>query len=176
MMSTTQPITRAWRNVTERSATKIFKARPLHSGTTVRFAQTQKPLAQAKIPIRICTESLLLSRPQWTDKEYRDAYMEAAVEQGVAWQIKINRQHRHLSQKALASAMGTQQSAISRLEDPDYGCHSLETLLEVAKVFDCALSVKFVSYSELASDSENLSESDQYAPPYTSEMKRKNVQ
>lgn len=96
--------------------------------------------------------------------------MEAAVEQGVAWQIKINRQHRRLSQRALASALGTKQSAVSRLEDPEYGSHSLETLLEVAKVFDCALSVKFVSYSDLATDSENLSEADQYAPPYTAEV------
>lgn len=170
-MSTTQQITKSWRNSSERNATKIFKARPLHSGTTVRFARTPKNIAITEEETVLFTDAPLLSRPQWGDKEYRDAYMQAAVEQGVAWQIKINRQHRHMSQKALAVALGTQQSAVSRLEDPDYGCHSLETLLDVAKVFDCALSVKFVPYSELAIDSENLSEADQYAAPYTSEIK-----
>lgn len=101
--------------------------------------------------------------------------MEAAVEQGVAWQIKINRKFRDMSQKELASAIGTQQSAISRLEDPEYGSHSLETLLDVAKAFDCALLVKFVSYSELALDGENLSESDQYAVPYSLDLEQCNV-
>lgn len=101
--------------------------------------------------------------------------MEAAVEQGVAWQIKINRKYRNMSQKTLASAIGTQQSAISRLEDPEYGAYSLETLLDVAKAFDCALLVKFISYSDLAYESENLSEADQYALPYSLEIKQHNV-
>jgi transcriptional regulator with XRE-family HTH domain len=95
--------------------------------------------------------------------------MEAAIEQGVAWQIRINRLKRGLSQADLARAIGTQQSAISRLEDPEYGRHNLDTLVQIAKAFDCALLVKFVSYSKLAADSENLSESEQYAVPFSQE-------
>jgi len=101
--------------------------------------------------------------------------MEAAIEQGVAWQIKINRKFRYMSQKELATAIGTQQSAVSRLEDPEYGAQSLETLLAVAKAFDCALLVKFISYSELAKGSENLSETDQYAVPYSLDIEQSNV-
>ena len=88
------------------------------------------------------------------------------MEQGVAWQIRINRQNRGLSQKSLANAIGTQQSAVSRLEDPEYGGHSLETLMQIARAFDCALAVKFISYSQLASDAERLTEGEQYACPF----------
>ena len=113
-------------------------------------------------------------RPDWKDREYREAYMEAAVEQGVAWQIRINRQKRGLSQKSLASVIGTQQSAVSRLEDPEYGGHSLETLVQVAKAFDCALAVKFISYSQLASEAERLTEGEQYACPFYLESESDN--
>lgn len=100
--------------------------------------------------------------------------MEAAIEQGVAWQISINRNLRGLSQTKLAGILGTKQSAISRLEDPEYGAHSLDTLIQIAKAFDCALMVKFVSYSVLAEDSENLSEIDQYAIPFSLEQEKFN--
>jgi len=95
--------------------------------------------------------------------------MEAAIEQGVAWQIRINRQFRKLSQSQLAELIETQQSIISRFEDPEYGAHSLETLKKIAKAFDCALSVKFISYGDLARESERLSEADQYAVPFSRE-------
>lgn len=114
---------------------------------------------------------MLVKRPKWQDKEYRDAYMEASIEQGIAWQIRTNRCLRGITQTDLAKAIGTQQSAISRLEDPTYGAHSLETLVEIAKSFDCALSVKFISFSHLAYESEKLGESDLYAATFTEEMK-----
>lgn len=96
--------------------------------------------------------------------------MEASIEQGVAWQIQINRKLRNMSQQCLAKAIGTKQSAISRYEDPEYGAHSLETLKQIANAFDCALSVKFISYGDLARESDNLSETDQYAIPFSLEL------
>ncbi|QHE88866.1 helix-turn-helix domain-containing protein [Hydrogenophaga sp. BPS33] len=95
--------------------------------------------------------------------------MDAAIEQGVAWQIRLNREFRGMSQRELAKLLGTQQSAVSRLEDPSYGNHSLETLAKIAKIFDCALSVKFVSYSQLAYESERLGEAEQCAMPFETE-------
>jgi len=95
--------------------------------------------------------------------------MEAAVDQGIAWQIRINRQLRGMSQKDLATAIGTKQSAVSRAEDPEYGAHRLETLKQIANAFDCALSVRFVSFGQLAEDGERLSEADQFATPYALE-------
>lgn len=116
-------------------------------------------------------QSTLSKRSKWKDRAYREAYMEASIEQGIAWQIRINRKLRHMTQGELAAVLGTQQSAISRLEDPTYGAHSLDTLKSIAKCFDCALSVKFVAYSQLAFESEKLGEAEQYAAPYLLEMK-----
>jgi transcriptional regulator with XRE-family HTH domain len=99
--------------------------------------------------------------------------MEAAVEQGIAWQIRINRSGRGMSQAQLAEKLGSWQSAVSRLEDPEYGAHSLETLLALAKIFDCALIVKFAGYSALASESESLAEAHQFAPSYSQEIGEK---
>lgn len=112
----------------------------------------------------------LEKRKKWHDSEYRQSYMEAAIEQGVAWQIKINREHRSLSQKELALRIGSAQSAISRAEDPSYGRHRLETLVKVANAFDCALQVKFIPYSQLAKDSDDLSPNALYAKSYIEEI------
>lgn len=76
-----------------------------------------------------------------------------------------------MTQEDLAGCIGTHQSAVSRLEDPTYGAHSLDSLVSIAKAFDCALSVKFVSYSQLAFDSEKLSTPEQFAAPYSLELK-----
>lgn len=108
-----------------------------------------------------------MSKPEWQDREYREAYLEASVEQGIAWQIRINRQKRGITQENLAKALGISLPMLQELEDPEIGEYPLETLIKVAKVFDCALSVKFIPYSELAEDSQNLSEDAQYAPPHT---------
>jgi transcriptional regulator with XRE-family HTH domain len=115
------------------------------------------------------TTATLEKRPRWRNQEYRQAYMEAAIEQGVAWQIKINRERRQLSQKALAQRIGTRQSAISRAEDPEYGRHRLETLAKIANAFDCALQVRFIPYSVLAMDSDDLSPDALYAPSFEEE-------
>jgi ribosome-binding protein aMBF1 (putative translation factor) len=102
----------------------------------------------------------------WQDKSYRDAYMGEAIDQGIAWQIKINRERRDLSQEQLAEMLGTGHSAVSQLEDPDRGGHDLETLKAVARAFDCALLVQLVPYATLASESERLSPEDLYAAPF----------
>lgn len=108
--------------------------------------------------------------PEWQDQEYRHAYLSASIEQGLAWQIRANRQARKLTQQQLAEALGTQQSAISRLEDPEYGAHSIETLISIANIFDCALSVRFIPYSTLSRESEDLSPEALYADPYSEEI------
>lgn len=108
---------------------------------------------------------------KWRDKEYREGYLEAAIEQGIAWQIRAIRKARGLTQAQIAERLGTQQSAVSRLEDPDYGGHSIDTLVKLAHVFDCALSLKFIPYSQLAIESEDLSEATMVAKSFTEEQK-----
>ena len=117
----------------------------------------------------------LLRRTEFRDKEYRSAYAEAVVEQGIAWQIKANRLARGKSQRDLAAEINTQQSAISRLEDPTSPPANLTTLLKLAEVFDCGLSVKFVRFGELATDSMRLTPSDLTVPSYLQELSESKV-
>lgn len=166
-MSTILKTTKTWRNNIVKVATqtshgkanlsKIYASTD-SAGISLEFRQFDD--------LSLNCKPALLRRPEWEDKEYREAYMEAAIEQGIAWQIRINRKLRGWSQRELASILGTGQSAVSRLEDPSYGKHSLETLLKVANAFDCALTVKMVSFSELAYSSERLDEAQQCAVPY----------
>jgi transcriptional regulator with XRE-family HTH domain len=171
-MSTIQKNMKVWRKPTESCVTKIFTSQQgLLKTLAQSVASEKKVVVEVKAYSKTPLQSILLTRPKWKDKEYRDAYMEASIEQGIAWQIKINRTLRSMTQEDLAKAIGTQQSAISRLEDPTYGAHSLDTLMNIAKTFDCALAVKFVSYSQLAYDSERLGEAEQYAVSYDEESK-----
>ena len=118
--------------------------------------------------------ALLKGRRSWTDRESREFYAEAAVEQGLAYQIRVNRERRKMSQRELGKIVGTRQSAISRMEDPDYGSHSIPKLLKVAHAFDCALLVKLVPFSMLAVEAEHLSEHDLYANSYDEEIQENN--
>ncbi|WP_371130700.1 helix-turn-helix domain-containing protein [Rhodoferax sp.] len=171
-MSTTQKTMKAWQKPTESNVTKTFLSQHLRLKTFATSATNKSAVTvEVKDYNKTPVQSMLVKRPKWQDKEYRDAYMEASIEQGIAWQIRINRSLRGITQSDLASAIGTQQSAISRLEDPTYGAHSLETLVNIAKSFDCALSVKFISFSHLAYESEKLGESDLYAATFMEEMR-----
>lgn len=96
--------------------------------------------------------------------------MEASVEQGIAWQIRANRKAKGWTQEQLALTLETTQSGISRLEDPEYGTHSIDTLLKLANAFDCALSVRFIAYSRLAEESVDLSEANLVAKGFDEEV------
>ncbi len=92
------------------------------------------------------------------DKAFRDAYVESHVRSGLAFQIRALREARNLSQHELGTlAGGKSQSAIARLENPDYGKFSLTTLLELASAFDIALLIRFVSFSNLLEAISDLS-------------------
>jgi transcriptional regulator with XRE-family HTH domain len=90
-------------------------------------------------------------------KKRRHAFVAAFVRQGVTMQIQLLRKRERWSQKKLGELTEKKQNAITRLEDPSYGKFTMTTLLELAKAFDVALSVKFVSFSELERQSQNLS-------------------
>jgi transcriptional regulator with XRE-family HTH domain len=82
-------------------------------------------------------------------KSYRDAFVEAEVRTGLAYQVRVLREQRSLSQEQLANLMGTTQSAVSRLEDSDYGRVSLSTLFQVAKALDVGLMARFCGFAEM---------------------------
>lgn len=91
-------------------------------------------------------------------KPYRDAYVSENARTGIAYQIRALRMQRGWSQMELARRMRKPQSVVSRLEDPDYGKPSVNTLLEVAAAFDIALLIKYVSFPEFLRRTRDVSQ------------------
>ena len=100
------------------------------------------------------------------DKEYRDAFVEGHIRTGAAYQIRALRNARQWSQEELGARVGTSQSVIARLENPDYGKASLSTLAKFASAYDVGLLVRFVSLSELLDRTRDLSPERLDAPSF----------
>lgn len=90
-------------------------------------------------------------------KPYRDAYVGEHVKTSLPFQIRTLREQRGLSQRDLGERTGMRQNAISRLEKPDYGSLSVNTLLRLASAFDVALLIKFVPFRKLLDEFSDLS-------------------
>lgn len=81
--------------------------------------------------------------------EARAKFVESHINKGLAYQLRAMREARGWSQEELAELVDMPQTAISRLESPDYGKPTITTLKRVAKVHDVALVVRFVPFSKL---------------------------
>jgi transcriptional regulator with XRE-family HTH domain len=90
-------------------------------------------------------------------KAYRQAYLSEHIRRGIAYQIRALRDQRGWKQGEFARQLNKPQSVVSRLEDPDYGKVTIQTLLEVANVFDVALQVRFVPFSTFVSSTRDVS-------------------
>jgi transcriptional regulator with XRE-family HTH domain len=74
--------------------------------------------------------------------------MVEGVKAWIARQVRTLREQRDWSQDDLGRATGKPQSAISRVEDPDYGKLTLQTLFDLAKAYDVPLLVQFVEWGD----------------------------
>jgi len=86
------------------------------------------------------------------DLDFRHTYADEILTLFVCSQIKILREQRKMSQAALAEAIGTTQSAVSRLESTDYAAWSVDTLRRIARALDVRLRITFEGFGSLWRD------------------------
>lgn len=103
-------------------------------------------------------------------KPYRSAFVAEHVRRGIAYQIRALRDQRGWNQKEFSKRLKKPQSVVSRLEDPSYGKVTMQTLLEVATVFDVALQVRFVPYSSFLVATQDLGTASMRVPSFETEL------
>lgn len=113
---------------------------------------------------------------KFKNKKYRHAYLKAHTRVGIASQIHLLRNKLNINQSQLAEIIGTKQSVISRLEDPDYGSVNLNTLLKIAEAFDVGLLVKFVTFGKFFRESQDVSPDAISVNNYTEELENIMIQ
>jgi hypothetical protein len=79
------------------------------------------------------------------------------VRNSLPFQIRTLREQREWTQKILGSVADKPANVISRLEDPNYGKLTLKTLFELASAFECGLLIKFVPFTRLLREYEDVS-------------------
>src|SRR5205807_1878719 len=79
----------------------------------------------------------------------RARFVESHLNKGLSFQIRGLRDREGWNQQTLAEKLGSNQNAVSRLENPNYGRATITTLKKTAAAFDVALIVRFVPFSQL---------------------------
>lgn len=80
--------------------------------------------------------------PHQKDLEYKAYYLLAGLSEHLAEQFKLIRESQGLSQKQLADILQTQQSLVSRLENPAYARYNLLTIAKLAVALNSDLSIQ----------------------------------
>ena len=94
---------------------------------------------------------ILKSRP------FRQAFVWEHLKRSLPFQVRTMREEREWSQQKAGEELGKPQSVISRLESPAYGKLTLQTLVDIANGFDVGLLIKFVPFSRLVREYEDVS-------------------
>jgi hypothetical protein len=102
--------------------------------------------------------------PQLRDKEFRHAYASTHTRQFLARQIRAFRGDK--PQKEFGEILGQKQNAISRLEDPNYGRETLQTLFTIAEKLDVVFIGRFVDFQTFLRMTDDMSDEAARPEPY----------
>lgn len=80
-------------------------------------------------------------KEEFKDKEFEKSFHRSIEKGRIALEIAYHREKANLSQEDLAKLVKSSQSAISRLENPDYKGYSLRVLRRIADAFGLELYV-----------------------------------
>jgi transcriptional regulator with XRE-family HTH domain len=114
------------------------------------------------------SQSLLAT--QLKNKEYRDAFVASQIRIGFPMQCRALRESREWTQPQLAEKASMSQPRISEIERPGERKLNLETLLRLASAFDVALEVRFVPFSQLVDDDDQVNLDDFYVAPFDEDI------
>jgi DNA-binding XRE family transcriptional regulator len=92
--------------------------------------------------------------------EARAKFVESQISNGIAFQIRAMRKKHDWLQSMLAEKVGTTQNQIYRLENPATIKPRISTLKRIAAVFDVALVVRFVPFSQVIAWASGISFTD----------------
>jgi transcriptional regulator with XRE-family HTH domain len=126
------------------------------------------------MPFGLSSSKKLLE--QLGEKEFRDEFVADQVRSRIALMIRTLREQYGLRQSELGERMGKPQSVVSRLEDPDYGKESLQTLLEIAAAFDLPLLVDIPEWEDWLDRIGRLTKTDLQRTSFNLEQFRKQAQ
>jgi DNA-binding XRE family transcriptional regulator len=99
-------------------------------------------LAEEKYNMKGRTNFDLCLEDQLKDPDFAERFKSAGQAWEVAMQLAALRAESGLSQKKLASRLGTSQQQISRLESPNYEGHSLSMIRRVADALGATVRVR----------------------------------
>ena len=101
---------------------------------------------------------------KFRDKTYRDSYIASHTRRFLARQMRKFRGEK--SQTEFGDLIDKRQTVVSRLEDPNYGKWTLQTLFDVAEKLNIAVLVRFVDIPTFLRLSEDMSEDASQPQPY----------
>ena len=94
--------------------------------------------------------------PKLAEEAYRNSYVAHQTRQFLARQVRALRGDK--SQKEFGTFLDKPQSVVSRLEDPNYGKWTLQTLFDVAASLDRAVIVRIVDYPNFLRFTSNMTD------------------
>lgn len=100
------------------------------------------------------------------DPEARYAYAEDFLNTVIASQIYVLREEQDMTQAELATAMGTKQSGISRLENVNYSAWKIQTLKKIARALGVRLRVTFETFGTLLDEDDSFSRKSLQRPKF----------